>query len=70
MRNFLTWHKARDWCNQFGCTLARADIDSYRVNFKGAHESASELAGSLADAVRIAARKNAERIAAIAKGVR
>ena len=66
----LTWKAARDWCNQFGCTLTRVSPESYAVNFKGAHSDAAEIAHTLAQAVAIAARRNQERLARIMESAR
>lgn len=66
----LTFKIARDLINQMGCTLTRIDVNQWRVNYKGAHESAASHTESLLAAVQEAARRNVERMSTIANTIR
>lgn len=61
----ITFKVARDLVGQFGCTLTRMDSAQWRVNFKGAHESAASDVADLVAAVEEAARRNLIRMASI-----
>lgn len=66
----ITYKAARDLVGQFGCSLTRIDESVWRVNFKGAHESAASDVSTLVSAVEEAARRNLIRMASIVQDAR